>query len=301
MTTGIVISEELSASISTGVEICYQTFGDPQDEPLLLIMGLGGPMNWWDSALCTRLAETGFYVVRFDNRDIGRSSRTEGRVGLAQLARAFLTGSGPTPYRLSDMAADTLGLMDHLGLAAAHVAGVSMGGMIAQTIAVQNTERVLSLTSIMSTTGRRSVGRPQPSLLPMLAAPRRPGYDNYLESVTRVSKAIGSPGFPSTPEALADRARTTWERGISPEGTHRQMLAVLTQQDRTDALGRLPIPVLVVHGMADRLVNISGGRATAAAARNAELLLIKGMGHDLPTALHPTFTAAIRRNADRAR
>lgn len=296
----VTISPELLAPLAGGVELCYQTFGEPDAEPLLLAMGLGGPMIWWDAELCEDLARAGFYVIRFDNRDVGRSTRVGGRVAPASIARAYLTGRAPSPYSMADLAADALGLLDHLGIAAAHVAGVSMGGMIAQTMAITAPERVLSLVSIMSTTGRRSVGRQHPALLPLLAAPRRDTEDDYVATSVRVWEAIGSPGFPSDEARLTQRARDTWQRGVSSPGILRQMLAILTQPDRTRALREIDVPTLVLHGMDDRMVGASGGRATAHAVRGAELVLVPGMGHDLPPALFPTFVSAIRRTADRA-
>ena len=296
----VPVSEELFAPVSDEVELCYQTFGSPGDEPLLLVMGLGGPMNWWDPELCTQLAEAGFHVVRFDNRDVGRSSRLSGRVTRTQLARAFVGRRGRAPYTLSDMAADATGLMDHLGWDAAHVAGVSMGGMIAQTLAVDHPHRVRSLTSIMSTLGRRTVGWQHPSLLPMLLAPRRPGREAYIEGSTKTWGLIGSPAYPLDDERIRERAAETFDRGVSASGVLRQMLAILHQPDRSRALAGLDIPAAVVHGSADKMVHVSGGRATARALRGAELLVVDGMGHDVPPELFGTLTEVIRRTADRA-
>lgn len=294
-------SEEMFAPVETGVELCYQTFGDPDDDPLVLVMGLGGPMTWWDAELCEQLAAAGFYVVRFDNRDAGRSTRFAARVRHPAVARAFLTGHAAAPYRMSDLADDVRGLLDHLGLPAAHVAGVSMGGMIAQTLAVSAPDRVLSLTSISSTTGRRRVGGQNPRLLPLLIAPRRDTRDEYVETSKRVWKAISSPDYPSPESELVRRAGETWDRGISGTGVLRQMLAILTQPDRTKALKQLEIPVGVLHGMKDHMVHVSGGRATARAVHGAEVVLVPGMGHDLPEQLYPTIVGLIRRTADRAR
>lgn len=296
----VIISGELLAPISTGVEICYQTFGDPEDEPLLLVMGLGGPMTWWDAELCSQLAAAGFYVIRYDNRDTGRSTTVEGRVRRSQLVRAFVGAPTRAPYSIDDLASDAFGLLDHLDISAAHVAGVSMGGMIAQTMALRAPERVLSLASIMSTTGRRSVGRQHPSLLPALLATRGPGREDYIRGSLAVWKLIGSPRFPQPEEKQRKRAGETWDRGISRAGVMRQMMAVLTQPDRTAALGHLVVPTLVMHGLADRMVHISGGRATAAAVPGARVVFIEGWGHDLPAPLFATFTRAIRSNADRA-
>ncbi|WP_307827856.1 alpha/beta hydrolase [Nocardioides sp. SYSU D00038] len=295
----VAVSEELFAPVDNGIELCYQTFGDPADEPLLLVMGLGGPMTWWDADLCRTLAERGFFVVRYDNRDTGRSSRAAGRVRRDALVRAFAGLPTRAPYALTDLAADAFGLMDHLDLPAAHVAGVSMGGMIAQTMAITTPSRVRSLTSIMSTTGKRSVGWQHPSLLPTLLG-RRPGREAYIATSVRLWRLIGSPGYPQTEEQTRARAAETWDRGISQAGVLRQMLAILTSPDRGPRLRSLKVPTLVVHGLADKMVHVSGGRATALAVPGAELLLIDGMGHDLPPALHETLASGIRRTADRA-
>ncbi|KRC59802.1 MULTISPECIES: alpha/beta fold hydrolase [unclassified Nocardioides] len=296
----VIISDELVAPICSGIEICYQTFGDPDDEPLLLVMGLGGPMTWWDSELCAQLAASGFYVIRYDNRDTGRSTRGTERVRRSQLLRAFLGTPTRAPYSIADLARDAFGLLDHLGISAAHVAGISMGGMIAQTMALTAPERVLSLASIMSTTGRRSVGGQHPALLPTLIATRGPGREDYVRGSLAVWRTIGSPRFPQPDDKLRKRAGDTFDRGVSRAGVLRQMMAVLTQPDRTEALRHLVVPTLVMHGLADRMVHVSGGRATAAAVPGARVVMIEGWGHDLPAPLFTTFTRAIRANADRA-
>ncbi|MCW2822236.1 MAG: alpha/beta hydrolase fold protein [Marmoricola sp.] len=296
----VSVSKELFAPVSPGIELCYQTFGSPDGDPLLLVMGLGGPMTWWDPELCTMLAEAGFFVVRFDNRDTGRSSRAAGRVTRRQLVQAFLGRGGRVPYTLSDMAGDAFGLMDHLGWDSAHIVGVSMGGMIVQTMAIDQATRVRSLTSIMSTVGRRTVGWQHPSLLPMLLANRAAGREAYVASSARMWQLIGSPGFPLDEEKGRARAEDTFDRGVSASGVLRQMVAILNQPDRSRALAALRVPAVVVHGAADKMVHVSGGRATARAIPGAELLLIDGMGHDMPNELFETFIDVIRRTADRA-
>ncbi|WP_340540996.1 alpha/beta fold hydrolase [Nocardioides sp. GXZ039] len=297
--TPIRVSEELFAPVSPHVELCYQTFGEPTDEPLLLIMGLAGPMTWWDPELCEMLARRGFYVIRFDNRDAGRSSRGRGRVTRSMLVRAFAGVPVRAPYSLDDLAGDAYGLLDHLGIERAHLVGVSMGGMIAQTMAIAHPDRIRSLTSIMSTTGRRTVGWQHPSLIRNLLA-RSTGREAYIRSSINTWRMIGSPAYP-TPRADAEkRAAETYDRGVSLAGLTRQMAAIITQPDRTPALRALPVPTTVIHGLADKMVHVSGGRSTAAAVPGADLLLIDGMGHDMPPALFETLAAAIRRNADRA-
>ncbi|MFT4286907.1 alpha/beta fold hydrolase [Nocardioides sp.] len=297
-TTGI--SEELFTTVGEGIELCYQTFGSPEDEPLLLVMGLGGPMTWWDPEFCQLLADAGFFVIRYDNRDVGRSSRMRGRVTFQQLAMAFVGRPIKAPYSIPDLAGDALGLLDHLGIEAAHVVGISMGGMIAQTMAVTAPERVRSLTSIMSTTGNRKVGWQHPILIPGLLTKVRT-KEEYVASGLKMWRLIGSPDYPVSEADLRSRGESTWDRGGSTAGVARQMLAVLTQPDRTKALRQLTVPTTVIHGLADRMVNVSGGRATAKAVPGSQLLLVKGMGHDLPQPLWPTFVGTIRATADRAR
>jgi pimeloyl-ACP methyl ester carboxylesterase len=282
------------------VDLVYQTFGDPVDEAILLVMGLGGPMTWWNPDFCRLLAAAGFFVIRYDNRDTGRSSRVHGRVNRRMLVRSFWGRGGRPPYTLDDMAADGFALLDHLGIEQAHVVGISMGGMIAQTMALGRPDRVRSLTSIMSTTGRRTVGWQDPRLLPLLLARRNRTRESYVEQSARLWKLIGSPHYPDTTEAVRDRAGETWDRGVTPAGVARQMLAILAQPDRSRALAGLRVPTLVIHGTHDKMVHVSGGRATSRAVPGSELLLVPGMGHDVPIALHQTFVDAIARNAARA-
>jgi len=295
----VVVSGELFAPVSPGVELCYQTFGDAEADPLLLVMGLGGPMTWWPDELCKQLAASGFYVIRFDNRDTGRSTRIQGRVTRPMIVRAFLGRRTTAPYRLTDLAADAFGLLDHLGLASAHVTGVSMGGMIAQEMAIENPQRVRSLVSIMSTTGRRTVGWQDPRILPAMLAPKGADLEAYAAAAIKMGALIGSPGYPEDAESARARAETTFSRGLSGAGVLRHMLAVLAQQDRAPRLRQLRMPAAVIHGMDDRMVHPSGGRATAQAIPGATLLLIPGMGHDLPPALFPTYVDVIRRTADK--
>ncbi|MGC4109572.1 MAG: alpha/beta fold hydrolase [Nocardioides sp.] len=296
----VPVTPELFADVSTGVELCYRTFGDPSGEPILLLMGLASPLNWWDPELCSMLARRGYYVVTLDNRDVGRSSKVRGRVTRGMLVRAFAGLPVRAPYSLSDMGRDAFALLDHLDVDRAHVVGVSMGGMIAQTMAVDEPRRVRSLTSIMSTTGRRSVGWQHPRLLPALLMPVRPGKEGYADSTVSMTHLIGSPGYPRPESRIREIADETYDRGISASGTLRQMMAILTQPNRSDRLAGLRIPTLVIHGLRDRMVHVSGGRATAAAVPGSELLLVGGMGHDLPPELFAAFTDAIDRTARRA-
>jgi pimeloyl-ACP methyl ester carboxylesterase len=294
-------SGEEFASLPSGIDLCYETFGHADDPPILLIMGLGGPMNWWTVDFCERLASRGFRVIRYDNRDTGRSTKLrQHRVSKGDILRAAF-GRGRAPYSIGDLAVDAIGLLDHLGLGRVHVVGVSMGGMIGQTLAIDHRERVLSLTSIMSTTGRRTVGWMHPKLIPMMLAPSGRTRDSYVERALRGAEAIGSPDFPADRERAIARAHETYDRGWSASGVTRHMLATLTQPDRTKRLADVDVPVTVVHGLEDPLVHRSGGRATAKAIRDAEHLEIPGMGHDLPPQLYDTLIDAIVKTTERAR
>jgi pimeloyl-ACP methyl ester carboxylesterase len=291
--------KELTAP-ANGIELAYQAFGDPADPALLLIMGLGVQMLGWDEDFCELLAERGLHVIRFDNRDVGRSTQISG--GPQANVLAALSGDlSSASYTLSDMAEDTVGLLDHVGVERAHLVGASQGGMIAQTLAIERPERVLSLTSIMSMTGEPSVGQPHPEALPALLTRPPAGREGFVEFVVRAWGVIGSPGFDTDQEALRQRARLSYDRGIHPDGTARQLIAVLASGDRTEALRRLQLPTLVIHGTDDPLIDVSGGKATAEAIPGAELVLIEGMGHDLPRALWPRFVDLIVANAERAR
>lgn len=298
----VSVSDEQFAQVSPDITLCFQTFGSPDDPPLLLVMGLAGPMTWWPGRLCEHLAQAGFFVIRFDNRDTGRSSRGQGRINRKQIVSTFLGGSrfaGTTPYSMANLAEDAFGVLDHLGLDSAHVCGMSMGGMIVQTMAVAQPDRVRSMTSIMSTTGKRFVGRQHPSLFPVLlggAADR----DTYIAQSQRTWRLIGSPRYPTPREVLAVRAAETYDRGVSRSGILRQIGAVLTQPDRGPALETLELPAAVIHGNADKMVHVSGGRETAARIRGAELTVIDGMGHDLPEPLWSMYVDIIRRTARRA-
>ena len=273
----------MPAATANGITIEYETFGDPSSPPVLLIMGLGGQLTAWDPAFCNALADAGFYVIRYDNRDVGRSTWLDdaGAPDLAEL----LTGTATAAYSMSDMAADAAGLLDALGLASAHIVGASMGGMIAQTFAIAYPQRTLTLVSIMSTTGDTTVGQPSPEALAALTAPPPTTRDVVMEQAVKAWRLIGSPGFPFDEEAVRERAAADYDRGFHPSGTARQLAAIIFQPDRASALAGVGVPALVIHGEADPLVDPSGGKATAAAIPGARLKLIPGMGHDLPPEL----------------
>jgi len=282
-----------------GVDVCYETLGEPDGRPLLLIMGLSGPLIWWDEEFCQMLVDRGFYVVRYDNRDAGRTMRTRPPVPpwrVGQQLRRVRSGI----YSLDAMTQDAIGLLDHLGVAAAHVAGASMGGMIGQLMAIRYPERVHSLVSIMSSTGSRRVGQPHPKLLRLLMRIPPRSTADYVGYGVRLFRAIGSPDYALEEEWLRERAAQTYARGVDVLGVIRQVIAIEAARNRTRALRRLRLPAAVIHGSADPLVHSSGGRATAAAIPDAELVLVPGMGHDLPRPLWPEFVDVIDRTAGRA-
>ena len=281
-----------------GIELCYQEMGDPDGEPLVLIMGLATQMIAWHEDFCGMLAERGFRVVRFDNRDIGRSTKI--RSAGVPNPLDLLVGRGQPEYRLRDMATDTVGLMDHLGIEAAHVVGASMGGMIAQCTAIGHPERVRSLCSIMSTTGSRRVGHPSYKTFGLLIGKPPRQREAAIERVVKTFKTIGSPGYPFEEERIREIAGRSFDRGHSQAGIARQLHAITASGDRTQHLRQLDLPTVVIHGKNDVLVNPSGGRATARAIPNARLKMIDGMGHDMPRALWPTFVEEISCNAARA-
>jgi pimeloyl-ACP methyl ester carboxylesterase len=282
-----------------GIELCYQEMGDPEGEPLLLVMGLATQMIAWDEEFCEMLADRGFRVVRFDNRDIGRSSRVES-AGVSNLLDMTIGRRASAPYLLRDMAADTVGLMDHLGIESAHVVGASMGGMIAQSTAIDHPDRVRSLTSIMSTTGSRRVGHPSYRTYGLLLGKPPREREAAIERAVKTFRVIGSPGYPFEEEWIREIAGRSFDRGHGSAGIARQLHAITASGDRTPGLRNLDVPALVIHGKNDILVNPSGGRATAKAIPNARVKLIDGMGHDLPHPLWPTFVEEIAGNAARA-
>jgi pimeloyl-ACP methyl ester carboxylesterase len=284
-----------------GIELHHEVLGEEGDPPLLLIMGLGAQMTAWDDEFCAALTDRGFRVIRFDNRDVGLSTKFDGapKGDVSNLAAALAGGPVEAPYLLSDMAADAAGLLDHLGIDAAHVVGASMGGMIAQTLAVEHPEKVLTLTSIMSTTGNPEVGAPTAEALAVLVTPRPETREQAIEQGVQASRVISSPEHFDEGRAR-DRAAAAYDRCFHPAGFARQLLAVLASGDRTERLASVGVPTLVVHGDADPLVTPTGGEATAKAIPGAELLVLEGMGHDLPPHFWPQIVQAITSLAARA-
>jgi pimeloyl-ACP methyl ester carboxylesterase len=285
---------------ANGIELCYQEMGDTDGEPLVLVMGLATQMIAWDPDLCSILADRGFRVVRFDNRDVGRSTKIDAAGVPSRLD--MLSGRRATaPYLLRDMARDTFGLMDHLEVESAHVAGASMGGMIAQTMAIERPERVRSAVSIMSTTGSRWVGMPSFKAFGALMAAPPKNRDEMIARTLRTFRVIGSPGFAFDEERVREIAGCSYDRGHSTAGVVRQLHAILASGDRTRALRELDLPATVIHGSKDPLVRPSGGRATARAIPGARLRIIDGMGHDLPRDVWPQVVEEIAATAGRAR
>jgi pimeloyl-ACP methyl ester carboxylesterase len=285
---------EQFCEVGDGITLCYETFGDPDDPAALLIMGLGTQMIAWQEDFCEELAERGLYVVRFDNRDIGRSTHLQGPPpSLLQLLRYSVSA----PYTLADMAADAAGLLDELEIERAHVIGASMGGMIAQTLAARHPWRVRSLVSMMSSTGGRWVGRPALSSYPIFLRKAPTEREAFIEHASQLFTKVGSRGIPLDTEGVRRIAGRSFERELDRTGAGRQLAAIVASGDRTSELRRITAPTLVIHGSIDPLVSPSGGRATARAIPGAELMTIEGLGHDLPRVLWPRLVDALAGHA----
>jgi pimeloyl-ACP methyl ester carboxylesterase len=283
---------------ANGIEIAYQEVGDPDGEPLLLVMGLAAQMLAWQEDFCSMLAERGFRVIRFDNRDIGHSTMLD-ELGMPSRLEMVVGRRSTAPYLLADMARDAFGLMDHLGIESAHVTGASMGGMIGQTMAILRPERVSSLVSMMSTTGNRRVGSPTFRAWGLLLSKFPNGRDEYVRRALGTFKVIGSPDHRDEKE-IEELVRAMYDRSHNPAGIVRQMHAISASGDRTEALGRLDVPTAVLHGAKDPLARPAAGRATARAIPGAKLRIFDEMGHDLPRHLWPEFVDEIAANAARA-
>jgi pimeloyl-ACP methyl ester carboxylesterase len=294
----VELSEERLAPCN-GIEIAYQEVGDPDGEPLLLVMGLATQMLAWDEEFCSMLAKRGFRVVRFDNRDIGHSTMLDD-AGLPSRLDLFVGRRESAAYLLSDMADDAVGLMDHLGIESAHIAGISMGGMIGQTLAIEHRDRVRSLVSMHSTTGSRRVGTPTFKAFGLMLAKAPRGREEFVERIAKTYELIGSPAYRMDEARLRDVAGRMYDRSHNPRGVLRQMHAITASGDRTAALHKLDLPATVIHGTRDPLIRPSGGRATASAIPGARLHLIEGMGHDLPRDLWPAFADDFVETAARA-
>jgi len=281
-------------SVTTGIEIEYETFGDPDDPVLLLVMGFTAQMTLWDEGFCRRLADGGRYVIRFDNRDCGLSGKLDGVAAdpMAVMAATMAGGEIPAvPYTLSDMAADGIALLDALGIERAHVAGASMGGMIVQTMAIEHPDRLLSVTSIMSTVGDLAYGKASPESLQILLSPPPDSRDAVVARAA--DTAVWSSKRYFDPERTRRLAAFHYDRSFYPEGATRQLSAIYASGDRSDALRSVDVPMLVVHGLDDTLIDPSGGRRTAELVPGAHLLEVADMGHDIPEPLWPLICGAI--------
>jgi pimeloyl-ACP methyl ester carboxylesterase len=281
--------------VGRGVTLCYEAFGDPDAAPILLIMGLATQMIAWPEDFCDELAERGFYVVRFDNRDIGRSTHFD--FSPPSLKQMLTRRLPPEQYTLSDMAEDSAVLLQKLDLAPAHVVGASMGGMIGQMLAAEHPEVVRSLTSIMSTTGSRIHGQPALAVYRYLLRPPPRDRDGYIQRTAEVFGLVGSTGFERDEQYIRERAARSFDRGFDVRAGGRQLGAIVASGDRTKALKSIQAPTLVIHGTVDKMVRPSGGRATARAIPGARLLMIEGMGHDLPRGAWPQIIDAITEHA----
>lgn len=290
--TGLMKEEKVQNVGPSPIDVVYERLGNPARPPVFLIMGAGAQMINWPDGFCMELVNRELHLIRFDNRDAGLSTHFPGAPKPdfdAVMAGDFSTVS----YSLSDMAADTVGLIDALGFHKVHLVGASMGGMIAQTIAIEYPSRIKTLTSMMSTTGGHSVGQPDYSIFSQLGAPPYDDRHAYISWRVRSHKAIGSPVYPFDEEAAIAVAGLSWDRDHDPLGIVRQSVAVLKSGDRTPLLRKLHIPSLVIHGKSDKMIDVSGGVATAKAIPNAKLVLFDGMGHGLPRPLWPQIADLI--------
>ena len=282
------------ASLPSGIELEYDTFGSPDDSPLLLVMGFTAQMIAWQDAFCQRLADGGRYVIRFDNRDCGLSSKLDGvEIDGVAIMMAVMAGGDvpPVPYTLSDMAADAIGLLDHLGIDHAHLVGASMGGMIVQTMAIEHPDRVLSVTSMMSTVGDAEFGAPTAEALTVLLRPPASSRQEVVDGSSAYAVWASNKYF--DPEATREMAGKNNDRSYYPAGAPRQLAAIFASGDRSDALRQVDLPFLVIHGLDDTLITPDGGRRTAELVPAAHLLEVSDMGHDMPEPLWPLLTGAI--------
>jgi pimeloyl-ACP methyl ester carboxylesterase len=288
---------------ANNIKIEYDTFGDPSSKPLLLVMGLGAQMIRWQEELCMMFVDKGFYVIRFDNRDIGLSTKFE-EAGVPNIMKEFMARqkgeSISPPYAVEDMADDAVGLLDALNIEKAHICGASMGGMIVQIIAFRHPTRVLSLTSIMSTTGNPNLPQAKPEAMQVLLKPTPTEREAYIEESVKRWRILYGSGFPYPEDQVHELAAALYDRSFYPQGMARQLFAILGTENRVSKLGSIKVPTLVIHGSEDPLVPVEGGRETAASIPGAELIIIEGMGHSLPPEIWPQVVAAIAKNASKA-
>jgi pimeloyl-ACP methyl ester carboxylesterase len=295
------VSHTAAVRVRAGsIETVYDTFGDASAPPMLLIMGLGGQMIAWDDEFCAQLAARGYWVIRYDNRDIGLATKFS-QAGLPDvmglMQKMSLGQDVQVPYELCDMADDAVGLLDALEIDKAHIVGVSMGGMIAQSVAIHYPQRVRTLTSIMSTTGDLGLPQASPEVAALLVTPAPPDRAGYIEHSLQNGRVLAGPIYPVDEELARKKAGQYFDRGLCPEGVMRQLAAVVASGSRKEALRSVNAPTLVIHGSADPLIPVEGGVDTANAVPGAELLIIEGMGHALPPVLCPQIIEAIAKHA----
>jgi pimeloyl-ACP methyl ester carboxylesterase len=282
------------AALSSGIEIEYEAYGNPGDPTLLLVSGYTSQMLGWDVGLVEHFVAQGLHVVRYDNRDVGLSSKLDGqKVTPMKVLRATLDGAPvpEVPYTLSEMATDGIGLLDHLGVDRAHVAGMSMGGMIVQTMAIEHPERVASLVSVMSSIGDQRVGKPTTEAREALLAPPPRERSAYIESALRAQTWASKRHFDA--DAVRARAAAEYDRCFYPEGATRQLAAIYASGDRSEALARLDVPTMVIHGRDDTLITPSGGERTAELIPGSRYVLLADMGHDMPRPLWPVYAELV--------
>ena len=295
-----VNSGDIQIAKVNGLKIAYETFGNPKDPPMVLIMGLGTQMVFWDDEFCSQLASHHFWVIRFDNRDVGLSSRLD-KLGVPDVVELFLQPElikdFQAPYSLEDMAADTFGLMDELNIESAHIVGTSMGGMIGQVMAIMNPERFLSFASIMSSTGHPSLPPPTAEATQLLIIPSPTDRDGFIDHSVMVWNLLTGSTFEIPEESIREKAALSFERGRSAAGLARQLAAILSNGSRREALKSLRVSTIVIHGNADPLVPVEAGIDTFESIPGAKKLIIEGMGHSLPPAVWPQVIDAIIQNA----
>ncbi|MBH1965579.1 MAG: alpha/beta hydrolase [Comamonadaceae bacterium] len=288
---------------ANGIQLCWDSFGDSTHPALILIMGMGAQMVGWDDEFCTQLALRGFRVIRFDNRDVGRSTWLHD-AGIPDVTRAMMRAwmrwPVTAPYVLADMARDVIGLMDALGIERAHIVGASMGGTIAQVMSIQHPERMLSMTSIMSTTGDPDLPKPHPTATTAVMRPMPSKLEDYVERYVDTYRVLRLGQFPEEEERDRIRAARNHGRGVNSAGGARHLVAILASGSRKNALKEVGVPTLVIHGNLDPLVPLAAGLETAQCIPDAEMMIVEGMGHTLPKALWPQLTARIAGVAERA-
>ena len=290
---------DVSRVSANGIEIAYETFGDSADIPIVLIMGFSRQMVGWHEDFCQALSRRGHFVVRFDNRDVGLSTHLD-HAPAVDIQAGLAGDTSSAAYTLADMAADTVGLVGALGLGSVHVVGVSMGGMIAQVMAIEHPARVRSLTSIMSSTGDPQVSQPSPEAREVLLSPPARTREEVLDRAVAASRVIGSPGFEPDEAEVRERAALAFDRAYDPPGLSRQLLAIWATGDRTPRLADVRAPTLVIHGDSDPLIPLAAGQATAAAIPGARLEVLAGMGHDLPRPLWSRIVQLISEHVEEA-